>query len=230
MNEQTTHLPVTGPGDPPAPESAASSAETAGSASTGSASGEAPATEEPEGEVGPTLTIGVAIAVPEPFATQLQDARRSYGDPQADIIPTHVTILPPTTIPESAMPAVRAHLSEVARETVPFPIELLGTDTFRPVSPVVFVPLVKGASACAALATQVRTGPLARSLDFSYHPHVTLGHNIPDAQLDAAEAGSRDVHLDFLADEVVLYLRDTEHNWERKAGFTFEGGAAVAND
>lgn len=183
---------------------------------------------QPEGpqDGGPTLTIGVAIAVPEPFATQLQDARRSYGDPQADIIPTHVTILPPTTIPASAMPAVDAHLREVARETVPFRIELLGTDTFRPVSPVVFVPLVKGASACAALAAQVRTGPLARSLDFSYHPHVTLGHNIPDAQLDAAEEGSRDVHLEFVAEEVVLYLRDTAHNWERCAGFAFEGGSS----
>lgn len=213
MNESTTHPPVS-PSSLVAPELAAARA----------------AAAEGEDDPGPSLTIGVAIAVPEPFATMLQDARRSYGDPQADIIPTHVTILPPTTIAEAEMPQVHAHLAQVARETVPFRIELLGTDTFRPVSPVVFVPLVKGASACAALAAQVRTGPLTRSLDFSYHPHVTVAHNISEAQLDAAEAGSRDVHLDFLAEEVVLYLRDTEHNWERKAGFTFEGGAAVAND
>lgn len=178
----------------------------------------------PEGEQ--TLTIGVVIAVPEPFATQLRDARRSYGDPQADVIPTHVTILPPTTIERSAMESVHEHLAQVATQTVPFRIELMGTDTFRPVSPVVFLPLVKGASACAALATQVRMGPLERSLDFSYHPHVTVGHNIAEEQLDAAERGSRDVHLEFVADEVVLYLRDTAHNWERCAGFAFEGGFA----
>lgn len=168
-----------------------------------------------------TVTIGVAIAVPEPYATELRDARRSYGDPQADIIPTHVTILPPTPIEAAAMPSVQEHLAAVAARTVPFRIELMGTDTFRPVSPVVFVPLVKGASACDALAAHVRTGPLERGLEFAYHPHVTLGHNISDERLDAAEAGSRDVHLDFMATEVVLYLRDTEHNWERCAGFAF---------
>lgn len=173
------------------------------------------------------VTIGVAIAVPEPFATQLRDARRSYGDPQADVIPTHVTILPPTRIDATSMPAVEEHLAAVAAGTTPFRIELMGTDTFRPVSPVVFVPLVRGASACEALANRVRTGPLQRSLDFAYHPHVTVGHNISDEQLDAAEVGSRDVHLEFVADEVVLYLRDTAHNWERCAGFAFCSDAAL---
>lgn len=172
------------------------------------------------------LTIGVAIAVPEPHATALREARLSYGDLQAIVIPTHVTILPPTVIEADSMAQVREHLGGVAAQTVPFRIELLGTDSFRPVSPVVFVPLVKGASACAALAAAVRTGPLARDLEFAYHPHVTIGHNIPDDRLDEAERGSRGVHVDFVADEVVLYLRDGENAWERAAGFPFTGDRA----
>ena len=167
------------------------------------------------------LTIGVAIAVPEPHATMLQEVRIRHGDLQALTIPTHVTILPPTPIASDDLERVYDHLAAAAAATVPFRIELLGTDSFRPVSPVVFVPLVRGAGACAALASRVRSGPLARDLDFSYHPHVTIGHNIPDAQLDGAEREGRGVHIDFIATEVVLYLRDGREVWSRVAGFAF---------
>lgn len=168
-------------------------------------------------------TIGVAIAVPEPLATSLKEARLSYGDSQAATIPTHVTILPPTVVDDADMPLVREHLARIAGRTVPFTIELLGTDSFRPVSPVVFVPLVRGGRACAALASQVRSGPLARDLAFSYHPHVTIGHNISEQALDEAERECRGVHAAFVADEVVLYLRDAAHQWEIDAGFPFTG-------
>lgn len=174
-------------------------------------------------QAGEQRTIGVALAVPEPLATTLKQARLSYGDLQAQTIPTHVTILPPTVIDADVMPLVREHLAQIADETVPFTIELLGTDSFRPVSPVVFVPLVRGASACTALAHQVRTGPLARDLEFAYHPHVTIGHNIPDQALDEAERECRGVHATFHADEVLLYLRDEAHNWEIDAAFPFLG-------
>ena len=43
-------------------------------------------------------TIGVAIAIPEPFGSELQRHRASFGDPQASAIPTHVTLVPPTDI------------------------------------------------------------------------------------------------------------------------------------
>lgn len=169
------------------------------------------------------LTIGVAVAVPEPDATMLREARLSYGDEQAHVIPTHVTILPPTLVDADHLPLVCRHLEEVAAQTVPFDIELLGTDSFRPVSPVVFVPLMRGASACVALAALVRSGPLARDLAFSYHPHVTLGHNIPDERLDEAERDSRGVHVEFLAHEIGLYLRHDDQTWERRAAFPFLG-------
>lgn len=203
------------PGAPGAPGVRASHED--GGEAVGRGSGEPPAA--PVGQV----TIGVAIAVPEPHATMLREARLSYGDLQAITIPTHVTILPPTVVEADSMTQVHEHLSAVAAQTTAFRVELLGTDSFRPVSPVVFVPLIRGAGACAALASAVRTGPLARDLDFSYHPHVTIGHNIPEAQLDEAERGSRGVHIDFVAEEVVLYLRDAAHTWERAAGFPFAG-------
>ena len=42
-------------------------------------------------------TIGVAIALPEPWATQLQDYRASLGDETAGSIPTHITLVPPSS-------------------------------------------------------------------------------------------------------------------------------------
>ena len=41
-------------------------------------------------------TVGVSIAVPEPYFSQLREMRRAAGDPQADAVPPHVTLMPPT--------------------------------------------------------------------------------------------------------------------------------------
>jgi 2'-5' RNA ligase len=107
---------------------------------------------------GATVMIGVAIEVPEPYGEELQRWRAAFGDPLADAIPAHVTLLPPSAVPVAAMPDVRAHLSAVAARHVPFHIRLRGTGTFRPVSPVVFVQLAEGVSQCELLERSVRSG------------------------------------------------------------------------
>ena len=40
-------------------------------------------------------TIGVAIAVPDPWGARLQDYRTALGDTSAVGIPTHITLMPP---------------------------------------------------------------------------------------------------------------------------------------
>ena len=132
-------------------------------------------------------TIGVALAIPEPWATELQDYRTSVGDTTATMIPTHITLVPPTEIDEADLPEHR----DAPRRTWPagwrgFRIHLRGTGTFRPVSPVVFVTLVEGISQCEQLAAAVRQGPLGVDLQFPYHPHVTIAHHLPDETLDRA--------------------------------------------
>ena len=103
-------------------------------------------------------TIGVAIAIPEPWASELQDYRTSVGDTTATQIPTHITLVPPTEVPDADLQAVCAHLTEAASAVPRFDIHLRGTGTFRPVSPVVFVTLVEGISRCEVLADAVRQG------------------------------------------------------------------------
>jgi 2'-5' RNA ligase len=131
-------------------------------------------------------TIGVAIAIPEPYATLLQRYRVSFGDTQADTIPTHITLLPPTEIDPPDMPKVEKHLEQAAQAIGPFRVHLRGTATFRPVSPVVFVAVVEGISACEVLASRIRSGILAQDLDFPYHPHVTVAHDVDEEALDEA--------------------------------------------
>ena len=133
-------------------------------------------------------TIGVAIAVPEPFASDLRRYRASFGDSQADTVPTHLTLLPPSAVDEADLPDVAKHLAEVAAAHPAFDLHLRGSATFRPVSPVVFVAVAAGISECELLAADVRTGPLQCDLRFPFHPHVTVAHHLPDEVMDRAFA------------------------------------------
>ncbi len=130
-----------------------------------------------------TRTIGVAIPIPEPYGTELQGVRESYGDPLARSIPTHITLLPPSDVAGDDLETIDKHLRTIAESEEPFDIHLRGTGTFHPVSPVVFVSVVLGISDCERVESRVRSGPLARELAWPYHPHVTVAHDLPHAVL-----------------------------------------------
>jgi 2'-5' RNA ligase len=158
-------------------------------------------------------TIGVAIAIPEPWASELQDYRTSVGDTTATQIPTHITLIPPAELGDDDLGAVTDHLAAAAARIEPFDIHLRGTGTFRPVSPVVFVTLAEGISACELLADAVRQGPLAVDLDFPYHPHVTIAHHLDDPTLDRAFDELADFECRFTVDSFLLYVHDQEAGW-----------------
>lgn len=158
-------------------------------------------------------TIGVAVAIPEPWATQLQDYRTSVGDTTAEMIPTHITLVPPTEIEDADLPEVEKHLLEAAVEVERFGVHLRGTGTFRPVSPVVFVTLVEGISACEQLAKALRRGPLDVDLQYPYHPHVTIAHHLADDLLDRAFAELADFECEFEVTGFHLYVHDETEGW-----------------
>lgn len=158
-------------------------------------------------------TIGVSLAVPEPWGAQLQDYRVGLGDPAAAGIPTHITLVPPVDVPDADLPAVVAHLEEAAAETPAFEVHLRGTGTFRPVSPVVFVSLVEGISGCELLAKTVAQGPLARESEFPYHPHVTIAHHLVEELMDRAFADMADFECRFTVDRFWLYVHHDELGW-----------------
>lgn len=164
-------------------------------------------------------TIGVAIAVPEPYGSELQRYRASFGDPQADAVPTHVTLLPPTETDPDRLVDIEDHLARVAAAHEPFRMHLRGTATFRPVSPVVFVAVTEGISACEVLAEDVRSGHLDRELSFPYHPHVTVAHHLDDSTLDRAFKALADYECTFEVMAFHLYVHGEDEVWRPYRAF-----------
>ncbi len=133
------------------------------------------------------------------------------------MIPTHITLVPPTECED--LDEVEEHLQAVAGVRAAFRVHLRGTGSFRPVSPVVFVGVVEGISACEQLAAAVRTGPLASELEFPYHPHVTIAHHLDDLTLDRAFTELAGFECRFAAEEFHLYVHDEQIGWQVDRSF-----------
>lgn len=165
------------------------------------------------------VIIGVAVAIPQPHATVLTNWRRQVGDPAADLVFPHVTLLPPTPVAADELPVVEEHLRQAAATSGPFSMHLSGTGTFRPLSPVVFIQVANGVSQCELLERAIRRGPLERELEFPYHPHVTVAHGIDDAGLDEAYEGLSSYVARFTVDSIVLFSRAADGTWRWRTAF-----------
>ena len=170
-------------------------------------------------------TIGVALSIPEPWATELQDYRTSVGDTTAAMIPTHITLVPPTEVTDADLNEIEKHLEDVASEFERFSVHLRGTGTFRPVSPVVFVTVVEGISSCEQLAATVRRGPLDVDIAFPYHPHVTIAHHLSDDLLDRAFGELAGFECEFAVESFHLYVHDEVVGWQPTRDFPLADGA-----
>ena len=171
--------------------------------------------------------IGVALSIPEPWAAQLQDYRIGL-DPAAALIPTHITLVPPTEIGADDVVTVEEHLAKVAEAGSTFEVHLRGTGTFRPVSPVVFVSLVKGISQTEQLAAAVRSGPLDIDVEFPFHPHVTVAHHLSDGQLDRAFDDLAEFEASFEVAGFHLYVHDDVAGWRPTRDYVLHGAAEPA--
>ncbi|WP_109776454.1 2'-5' RNA ligase family protein [Quadrisphaera granulorum] len=169
------------------------------------------------------VLIGVAIAVPQPWAGELEAWRRSFGDPLGATVPAHVTLVPPTAVRRADLPAVREHLARATAASGPFRVELDGADTFRPVTPVVYVRLAAGAGECADLEGRVRSGVLGTQRRFPFHPHVTVAQQLEDEVLDTACTQLAGYDAAFDVSEVDLYELGTDGRWRSVQTFRLGG-------
>lgn len=172
-------------------------------------------------------TIGVALAIPEPWGRQLQDYRVSVGDDSAVGIPSHITLVPPVVASDPELTSIRDHLHAVAASFTRFRVRLRGTGTFRPISPVVFVMVAEGISACEQLAAEIRRGPLHQELEFPYHPHVTVAHHLTDPMLDKAFADLADFECVFDAESFHLYEHDEGLGWRPTTEFALTASTSL---
>ena len=167
-------------------------------------------------------TFGVVIDIPEPIAERLRSEREALGDPEARLIPPHITIVGPVSIDPDAMSAVEDHIESAVEGCAPFRIELRGTGTFRPVSAVVFVAVVEGMDGCSDLERRVRSGPLEVDLRFPYHPHVTVALDLDDAKLVQALESLSGFVDSFTVEAIRLYELD-DTGWTPKRTFALSG-------
>jgi len=170
-----------------------------------------------------TRVIGVAIEIPERWGTELTNWRAKVGDPQAHLVPPHVTLLPPTQLTADESAAAERHLESVADARQPFDMHLRGTGTFQPVSDVVFVVVDRGISGCEVLEAAVRSGPLHRPIEYPYHPHVTVAHALPDDALDRAYEGLAGFEAHFVVGGFTLFEHGDDGVWRPQRAFPFSG-------
>ena len=173
-------------------------------------------------------TIGVALAIPEPWGRQLQDYRVSLGDDTAVHIPTHITLIPPVEATDDQLEAIRAHLTEAASAFRGFRVRLRGTGTFRPVSPGGLRHGGRGDLGLRAARRRTAPGAARVELQFPYHPHVTVAHHLSDGDLDRAFADLADFECVFDAASFHLYEHDAEIGWRPTTEFALAPAAALA--
>ena len=149
---------------------------------------------------------GVVIELPEPMGRELQDWRASFGDTDAGTVPAHITVL--IAPHEMSWEAVSDHIRGVAQSWKPFHVEIHGTGTFRPVTPVVYLRVDRGHEECVQLHRDLTSGALTSASPFDYHPHVTLAHAVTDGELDRAQESLRTYRASFLVDRLSVYEGD----------------------
>lgn len=170
--------------------------------------------------------VGVVIGVPEPMASDLKNWRASFGDPLAAVIPPHITLI--TTTPVDDWDEAAEHVRSVARGQPPFTLALRGTGTFRPVSPVVYLSVEEGFDDCVELHLKLQSGPLQRELEFDFHPHVTVAHDVSEASMDSAESKLAGYDAAFLVSSMGLYEHDETGVWKLREELTFGAEPAGA--
>ena len=171
------------------------------------------------------VRIGVVVGVPAPHGPVLRAERLATGDPEAHGIAPHITLLGPTDLDPHSVEDVDPHLAAVAAEHRPFVVQLRGTGTFRPVTPVVFLQLSRGISDCEQLELGIRQGPLATPVRFPYHPHVTVAHGVPEQVLDEVFDRLSDFEATFVVNGFTRYEQDDDGAWRSVRTFRLRGGA-----
>jgi 2'-5' RNA ligase len=186
----------------------------------------APQTQTSNGQRNEGISIGVILGFPAEIAEELQRWRASFGDPMAGVVPAHITLV--TTTMTQDWEATCNHVREIARKQEPFMVTIAGTGSFRPVSPVVFLNVEDGFGDCVNLHQQLQAGPLERDLQFAYHPHVTVAHDVAPESLDEAETVLKDYRATFPVASMGLYEHDDNGIWQLREELDF--GTKPHND
>ena len=164
---------------------------------------------------------GIVIGFPPGLATQIDGLRRAVGSPQLNRIEPHVTIFPPTSLPDGEFLSRLLGLRRLASELEPFTLRIAGAGAFEHELGVLYLK-VERSEGLIALEEGVRTVMDAPARKREFVPHATLFDNAP---LALAEEGVR-LFAPFSAEVEVegfkVLRMDTRSTWHRFAEALFE--------
>jgi 8-oxo-dGTP pyrophosphatase MutT (NUDIX family)/2'-5' RNA ligase len=156
--------------------------------------------------------LGVIVLLPEPLAAHVQAWRRTLRDPARDLIPPHLTLVPPQTVAEEDLEAARALVDRAAAAALPGVVELRGAATFLPESPVAYLVVTEGDTTLRILELALRKPPLEQR-GFPFHPHVTVTQDRPPEELEAAVRDLESFRASFPLPELTLLEEDEHAGW-----------------
>ena len=148
-------------------------------------------------------SLGVIISLPRELAEQLSAKRALYAGPGVSVVPPHITLVSGRA--KDSWEEAATHVRKVAAAGEPFVLSLRGTGTFAPISPVVFLNVDTGAEVCTALHEQLLEGPVEHLLDFEFHPHLTIAHDLDDQAMTQAKADLAGFAADFEVRSIGLF-------------------------
>lgn len=133
--------------------------------------------------------LGVVLLVPQPLATQVDGVRRALGDGALGRIEPHITLVPPVNVAERDLPKAFSIVRAAASAAAPLALRLGPIATFAPVNPVAYLRVggePQVLDALERLRSACSRGPLERTLEHEFVPHVTVAESLAPARLDAA--------------------------------------------
>ena len=168
----------------------------------------------------------IVALLPQNLVAALEPHRRKY-DPQAHIIPPHITVVEPFKFSGSIEPLYH-HLEEIGETHAPVRVSLVGWDAYTQSDYQLHLPLVTGRLEFSALREDLMTGPLAHLAEREnrYWPHITLGRFASLADLDRAKQALRGFEAQFtfgVTSLELLYRRRSIQPWETQQRVSLEG-------
>jgi 2'-5' RNA ligase len=176
----------------------------------------------------PKQRLAVALLLPDAVAAEVDGLRRALGA-DLDMVPPHVTLVPPVNVRDDALADALAVLRAAASAVTPAPLRLdLGPPTtFHPVTPVVYLAVGGDLASLAELRDRVFTPPLARPIGFDFVPHVTLNEDMDPERIPAAVAALADFPASVEIDRVHVLRETPGRLWRPVADAPFVTPAVV---
>jgi 2'-5' RNA ligase len=149
--------------------------------------------------------LGVVLLVPQPLATEIDGVRRALGDGALGRIAPHITLVPPVNVAERDLPKAFSLVRTAATAVAPLDLRVGPVRTFAPVNPVAYLEIggePQVLDALERLRSACLEGPLHRTSDHEFVPHVTVADDLVPERLDVAAALLRDFSAEVTIDHV----------------------------